>query len=87
MGDVNAKIGVTKLESHARSAAGIFGMDERNPRGERLLQFAIDNNLTVSNTQFSKSQRNLYSCSNPGDRQRNTSVSQKLSELWLYNLF
>jgi len=49
-GDWNAKIGKTSVEW--QDIIGNYGFGERNERGERLLQFAVENDLVVANTLF-----------------------------------
>lgn len=48
MGDLNAKIG-TGAEGES---VGAYGLGERNPSGDRLVQFCNENNLYISNTFF-----------------------------------
>jgi len=50
MGDFNAKIG--NDWKTWRGAMGKFGYGEENERGERLLNFCLNNNLRVMNTAF-----------------------------------
>ena len=67
MGDFNAKVGD---EAH-QGTVGKFGLWERNERGERLLQFCIENNLMITNTFFQNPIRLLYTWKSPGDIARN----------------
>lgn len=60
LGDFNAKIGSTRFESSLRHIVGPYGLGTRNDRGERLFQFAADNNLTIMNTVFKHHPRRLY---------------------------
>lgn len=69
MGDLNAKIG-----AHAdklSSCAGKFGLGQRNDRGERLIQFAAEHNLVISNTFFQNHPRRLYTWISPDGKYRN----------------
>src|SRR3984885_7608136 len=50
MGDFNAKVG--RDWETWKGALGKFGYGEENSRGERLLNFCLNNNLTVMNTAF-----------------------------------
>lgn len=47
-----AKIGLTTFCDHNRSTVGPHGIGERNDRTERLLDFAINNLLTIGDTVF-----------------------------------
>ena len=50
MGDFNAKIGVRSIND--MKCVGPFGIRSRNERGERLLDFAEENNLVVTSLFF-----------------------------------
>ena len=68
MGDMNAKIGkVTK----PTAACGIFGLRDQNERGERLHEFCIANNLSITNTMFKHHPHHLYTWTSPDSRTRN----------------
>ena len=71
MGDFNAKLGNTKADNYARLNVGYFGMGARNQRGERFLQFCIENSLTVTNTLFQQHVRRLYIWTSPGGEYKN----------------
>lgn len=49
-GDWNAKVGSNR--EGWENVMGRFGFGDRNARGERLLEFATDNDMTVCNTRF-----------------------------------
>ena len=53
MGDFNVKIGVRNTNDKMK-CTGPFGTGNRNERGERLLDFAEENNLVVTNSLFFK---------------------------------
>ena len=53
MGDFNANIGVRNIKDNMK-CTGPFGTGNRNERGERLLDFAEENNLVVTNSFFFK---------------------------------
>lgn len=59
MGDFNAKVGDTTNDDHIRKTVGKYGQGERNDRGNRIIQFAIEWNLTITNTIFKQHQRKL----------------------------
>ena len=48
-----------------------YGLGCRNRRGERLIQFAADNNFTVMNTVFKHHPRRLYTWTSPNGVYRN----------------
>ncbi|KAJ8730038.1 hypothetical protein PYW07_017076 [Mythimna separata] len=69
LGDFNAKIGAN---AHKLSAsAGRFGLGQRNDRGERLIQFAAENDLVISNSQFQHHPRRLWTWISPDGQHRN----------------
>ena len=67
-GDWNAKIG--KINKKTENI-GIYGLGERNERGDLLEDFCITNDLVVSNTTFQQHTRRLYTWKSPGDRHSN----------------
>lgn len=52
MGDFNARIG--KRKEHEEYNIGLFSTNTRNTNGEKLIEFAQENNLRVLNTFFKK---------------------------------
>ena len=52
MGDLNAKIG--QREKGEENIMGSFSYGERNRRGERMIEFAMEHKLKVTNTYFKK---------------------------------
>ncbi|PZC84076.1 hypothetical protein B5X24_HaOG205798 [Helicoverpa armigera] len=69
LGDLNAKVG---SDAHQLShCAGKFGLGQRNERGDRLIQFAADNGLVISNTFFEHHRRRLYTWISPDGKHRN----------------
>lgn len=71
MGDFNAKVGNTELDDHIRQTVGRFGIGVRNSRGERLIQFCLENGFSISNTMFSQHPRRLYTWISPDGKYRN----------------
>ena len=67
LGDFNAKLGNESFQN----ITGDFGLGKRNERGDRLIQFCIENNLIASNTFFQHPKRLLYTWKSPGDISRN----------------
>ena len=66
MGDFNTKVG---KEQYGK-IAGTHGLDNRNERGDRLIEFCHQNKLCVVNTWFQQPRR-LYTLKSPGDIARN----------------
>ena len=63
MRELNAKTG----EGSHGNVVGPFGLGERNERGDRLMQFCIQNNLSIMSTFFEHPTRRLYTWKNPDD--------------------
>lgn len=63
MGDMNAKIGQGKVED----VVGDFGLGVRNERGERLIEFCQEMDITIMNTFFKLPLRRLYTWRSPAD--------------------
>ena len=70
MGDFNAKIGENwgRLNSNA---IGPYGLGERNPRGDRMEDFAVENDLVIANTLFQHPKRRLYTWTSLDGNTRN----------------
>ncbi|CAB3248147.1 unnamed protein product [Arctia plantaginis] len=69
LGDMNAKIG--ENADRLSNFAGRFGLGNRNERGERLIQFASENDLMIVNSLFQHHPRRLYTWVSPGGKTRN----------------
>ncbi|XP_033122243.1 craniofacial development protein 2-like [Anneissia japonica] len=67
MADFNAKIG----QNEEGKIVGKYGLGQRNARGERLVEWCIENRMIVTNTHFKHHSRNLYTWKSPGDGCRN----------------
>ncbi|XP_030760715.1 craniofacial development protein 2-like [Sitophilus oryzae] len=63
LGDFNAKVGKGRLGS----VVGNYGLGERNDRGEKLIQYCEENNLTITNTWYKLPSRRLYTWKSPQD--------------------
>ncbi|CAB3250975.1 unnamed protein product [Arctia plantaginis] len=50
MGYFNAKMGETTMDDGNRNIVGRYGLGVRNNRGDRLIEFEANNNLTIMNT-------------------------------------
>lgn len=62
MGDFNAKIGQTNPNE---TATGKHGYGDRNCRGNRLIDFAHENNLAIINTFFKKKNKQRWTWRSP----------------------
>lgn len=63
MGDLNAKVGCGK----EGSVVGSYGLGVRNERGDKFVQFCVENDLAIMNTFFKLPKRRLYTWKAPGD--------------------
>ena len=70
MGDFNTKIGVRNTKDSMK-CTGPFGTGNRNERGERLLDFAEENNLVVTHSFFLKAANRYWTWEAPGDATKN----------------
>ena len=70
MGDFNAKIGIKEKNENLKWI-GPHGMGIRNDRGERLLDFAANNKLLVTNTFFQKPASRYWTWESPGGAYHN----------------
>ena len=70
MGDYNAIIGVRNINDNMK-CTGPFGTGNRNERGERLLDFAEENNLVVTNSLFFKAANRYWTWEAPGGVTKN----------------
>ncbi|XP_063389200.1 uncharacterized protein LOC134674985 [Cydia fagiglandana] len=79
---VRAKIGRTDGDNHLRNTVGKFGLGTRNERGEMLLDFCAENQLTVMNTWFQQHPRRLYTWTSPNGLYRNQIDFILISQRW-----
>ena len=70
MGDFNAKIGIKEKNENLKWI-GPHGIGIRNDRGERLLDFAANNKLLVTNTFFEKPASRYWTWESPGGAYHN----------------
>src|SRR6476619_6123887 len=66
MGDFNAVVG----EGKEGRVVGEFGLEKRNDRSERLIEFCKSQNLVITNTWFEQKKRRSYTWKSPGDLRR-----------------
>ena len=59
MGDFNAKVGSVQSDME-KVAVGRHGLGHINERGDRLVEFAVENELIVMNTVYRQHPRRLY---------------------------
>jgi len=62
IGDFNAEVGKTA----ASEANGCLRLEERNERGERLVQFCREQRYVITNTMFEHHKRRLVTWISPG---------------------
>ena len=65
VGYFNAKVGKRTNENIKKRAIGNFALGERNDNGEELVNFAIENELSIMNTMFQKHPRRLFTWTSP----------------------
>ena len=78
IGDWNAKVG----NKESCSALEPFGLDERNERGDRFIEWCEDHKMVISNTWFENRKSRLYTWRSPGDRTKNQIDYICVNERW-----
>uniref|UniRef100_A0A8D8SK11 Craniofacial development protein 2 n=1 Tax=Cacopsylla melanoneura TaxID=428564 RepID=A0A8D8SK11_9HEMI len=63
IGDFNAKVGSEAVDG----CTGMFGLGDRNERGDRLVEFCQNEDFVIMNTTFKLPKRRLYTWKAPGD--------------------
>uniref|UniRef100_A0A8D8M2B6 Craniofacial development protein 2 n=1 Tax=Cacopsylla melanoneura TaxID=428564 RepID=A0A8D8M2B6_9HEMI len=63
IGDFNAKVGSEAVHG----CTGMFGLGDRNERGDRLVEFCQNEDFVIMNTTFKLPKRRLYTWKAPGD--------------------
>ena len=69
MGDFNAKVGGQTNTSER--ATGCFGLDQRNERGDTLVELATSTNFKIMNTQFQKKAGRRWTWRSPDGKTKN----------------
>ena len=64
MGDFNSKVG-SIVDSKEKGVVGNSGLGERNDCGTRLVEFAMENEMAITNTMFMNHKRRLYTWTSP----------------------
>ena len=70
MGDFNSKVGRI-VDSNEKGVVGNFGLGERNDCGERLVEFAMENEMAITNPMFMNHKRRLYTWTSPDGDTKN----------------
>lgn len=70
IGDFNSKVG-TSHDSCITEILGKYGLGDRNERGERFIQFALENSLSIMNTMFKQHPRRLSTWTSPDKKYKN----------------
>lgn len=69
MGDFNAKIGQPKPDEYLIMKSNGYG--ERNQRGQRLIDFAIENKMSILNTYFKRKPKRRWTWRSPSGEYKN----------------
>ena len=69
MGDFNAKVG--RQTNTPERATRVFGLGQRNERGDTLVEWATSNNFKIMNTQFQKKAWRRWTWRSPDGHTRN----------------
>lgn len=64
MGDFNAQVGERQIGEE--SSVGKFGYGKRSQNGQKLVEFMMENNLTLMNSRFYKKAKSKWTWSSPG---------------------
>ena len=86
MGDFNAKVGSCQNEEE-NGNIGKYGLGERNGRGDRLIEFIIENELMITNNFFKQHKRRLYTWTTPDGRNRNKIDFILIPKRWRTSVF
>lgn len=89
IGDFNAKIGQPKP---SETVTGNYGYGDRNCRGNRLIDFAYENNLAIINTFFKKNNKQRWTWKAPDGNTKNeldyilTNLSRYVHNIQVLNI-
>ena len=81
VGDFNAKVG-KRTNENEKKAIGNFALGERNNNGEELVNFAIENKLSIMNTLFQKHPRRLFTWTSPDGNTKNQIDYVLIQQRW-----
>uniref|UniRef100_A0A0B7BTK3 Endonuclease/exonuclease/phosphatase domain-containing protein n=1 Tax=Arion vulgaris TaxID=1028688 RepID=A0A0B7BTK3_9EUPU len=70
MGDFNAKVGKETAEEEEK-IKGPFSIGQRNERGTKLIEFCLENNISITNTLSRQHPRRLYTWTSLDGNTRN----------------
>ncbi|CAK1581279.1 unnamed protein product [Parnassius mnemosyne] len=69
MGDFNAKIGQPRADEYLIMKSNGYG--ERNDRGQRLIDFALENKIAILNTYFKRKLNRTWTWRSPNGEYKN----------------
>ncbi len=81
MADLNTKIGNMVRDEQLRKLIGKYGPGKWKESGERLLQFALDCNLCITNTMFQHQHCRLSTWTSPNGQHKNP-IDSIMSGRW-----
>ena len=82
IGDFHTKV----RQGRRNNNVGDYGLGTRNEQGERLIQFCIEENLTITNTCFKQPIRRLYTWKAPKDSMNNI-IRNQIAHILINNRF
>ena len=80
-GDWNAKIGTDN--TGWETIMGKFGYGDRNERGERLMEFAMDNELVICNSKFQHKECHKWTWRSPDGKTKNMIDLILINKKWI----
>lgn len=80
-GDWNAKIGTDR--SGYERVMGTYGLGDRNKRGEKLLEFAMEHEIFICNTKFQQKKCRKWTWRSPDGRTKNLIDFIMISRKWM----
>ncbi|KAL0870816.1 hypothetical protein ABMA27_005741 [Loxostege sticticalis] len=71
MGDFNGQLGARRAEENTTLGPYMYCDKIRSRNGEKITNFALENNLTVLNTVFKKNKKNMWTWISPDGKTKN----------------